>query len=173
MTPTVSAQKTVNGTESHVFSEQGTYTVTLTVVDEDGATDNATVGITIVPRDLEINSGTQVLIGEPLIPGIRIISNTTEVNWTLKRNAKYMELNISVTGFYAQEISNNKVDILLYNPYEKLMANETVAVMGTETVSWEFYEDEIDIPGEYYIFIHCTKGAAFVSVEGLVSYIEV
>ncbi|MGA1793080.1 MAG: PKD domain-containing protein [Thermoplasmatota archaeon] len=165
-------EKTENGTVIHVFSEQGIYDVKMTVIDEDNAMDNATVTIQIVPQDVLINSGTQILIGEPLIPGIRIISNTTEVNWTIKKNAMYMELNITVTGFYAQEISSNKVDLLLYNPYEKLMANETVEVMGTEQVSWEFDENDIKLPGEYYVFIHCTKGAAFVSVEGFVTYIE-
>jgi len=161
-----------NGTAEHVFMEQGEYTVKLTVFDEDNAQDNATVTITVVPLDVIISSGSKPLIGESLIPGVRIISNTTEVNWTLKKNAKYMELNISITGFYAQEVSSNKVDVLLYNPYEKLMANETVEAFGTRQVSWSFEEKDITVPGEYYVFIHCVKGAAVVSVDGLVTYID-
>ncbi|MBN1539037.1 MAG: PKD domain-containing protein [Candidatus Thermoplasmatota archaeon] len=165
-------ESTENATVVHVFNTQGKYTVTLTVYDEDNARDNASVLITIVPRDTQISSSTQVLIGEPLIPGVRIISNTTEVNWTVKKNAKYMEIDISVGGFYAQEISTNTVEVLLYNPYEKLMANETVQVLGSKVVSWNFTEDDISVPGEYYVFVHCTKGAAFITVQGLVAYVE-
>ncbi|MBN1390571.1 MAG: PKD domain-containing protein [Candidatus Thermoplasmatota archaeon] len=165
-------ENTENGTVLHVFNEQGRYTVTLTVYDEDNAFDNASLYITIVPKDTVISTGTTILIGEPLIPGIRIIGNTTEVNWTVKKNAKYMELNISVAGFYAQEVSSNLVELVLYNPYEKLITNETVEVLGSKLITWEFTEDDIYLPGEYYILAHCTKGAAFVSVTGLVSYIE-
>lgn len=165
-------ESTENATYMHIYTVQGKYTVTLTVYDEDNARDNASVPITIVPRDTEISSSTQVLIGEPLIPGVRIISNTTDVNWTIKKNAKYMGLDISVGGFYAQEISSNMVEVLLYNPYEKLMANETVEVLGSRVVSWNFTEDDISIPGDYYVFIHCTKGAAFITVEGVVKYVE-
>jgi len=160
------------GIINHTFMEQGIYTVTLTVIDEDNAQDNASVTITIVPLDVIISSGNRPLIGESLLPGVRIIANTTETNWTVKKNAQYMELNISITGFYAQEVSTNKVEVVLYNPYEKVMANETIEAMGTRSVSWDFEAKDITVAGEYYVFIHCIKGAALVSVDGLVSYIE-
>jgi PKD repeat protein len=164
-------ETTINGTEIHSFAEQGFFTVTLTVVDEEGARDTDNVTIQIVPQDLFISSSTQPLIGEALVPGINVIGNTTETNWTIKKNAKVMNITVTVTGFYAQEMSENSVEILLYNPYENILANETLEVMGTQQVNWDFEEMDIALPGDYYVFIHCYKGAAFVSVEGTVSYL--
>lgn len=164
-------ETTTNGTEIHTFTEQGYYNVTLTVFDEDDESDSTSVTIQIVPQDTFINSGTQILIGEPLVPGVRILQNSTETNWTLKKNAKSMNITVTVSGFYAQDISENYVDILLYNPWEDLMVNETLEVMGTEEISWDFVEKEISVAGEYYVFIQCSKGAAFVSVAGQVSYL--
>ena len=89
----------------------------------------------------------------------------------LKKNAKSMNITVSVSGFYAQEISENHVEILLFNPWEDLMVNETIEIMGSQEVSWDFVEDDISVAGEYYVFIQCSKGAAFVSVEGQVSYL--
>jgi hypothetical protein len=163
---------TENGTEIHTFADQGYYNVELTVFDEDEASDTTNVTIQIVPQDTFISSGTQILIGEPLVPGIRILQNSTETNWTLKKNAKSMNITVTVSGFYAQDISENHVEILLYNPWEDLLVNETIEIMGSDAVSWDFEEEEISIPGEYYVFIQCSKGAAFVSVEGQVSYLE-
>ncbi len=164
---------TPNGTDIfYMYSEQGVYNIVLTVYDEDGATDSANVTVRVVPQDLFISSGTQILKGEPLIPGVNVLGNSTENNWTIKKNAKVMNLTITVTGFYAQDISENHVEILLYNPWEDLMRNETMDVMGTDSINWDFLEDEIEVAGEYYVFIQCTKGAAFVSVEGSVSYVD-
>jgi hypothetical protein len=163
---------TLNGTEIvYPYSDQGIYNVVLTVYDEDGASDSDNVSIRVVPQDVNINSGTQVLIGEPLVPGIRILANSTETAWNISRNAKVMNLTISVTGFYAQEVSQNRVEVLLYNPWEDILRNDTIEVMGSDSITWDFLESEISVPGEYYVFVQCTKGAAFVTVEGTVSYL--
>jgi PKD repeat protein len=161
---------TINGSVLYSFTDQGVYNVILTVFDEDGDSDSSNVTVKIVPEDLFISTPTTILIGEPIVPGLRIVGNSTEINWTIKKDAKYMEINISISGVYVQGVTSNHVEVVLYNPWEDILRNQTVEVIGSRTVEWTFIPDEIDVQGEYYIFIQCSRGVAGVTVNGRVSY---
>jgi len=161
---------TLNGSVWYSFTDQDIYNVILRVFDEDGDSDSANVSVKIVPEDLYIATPTTILIGEPLIPGLRIVGNSTEVNWNISKEAKYMEVNVSISGVYVQGITSNHVEIVLYNPWEDILRNETVEVIGSKTVAWTFEPDEIDVQGQYYVYIQCGRGIAGVTVKGLVSY---
>lgn len=161
-----------NGTEvAHIFNDQGEYDVILTVYDEFGAKDNDTVTITVVPRDTLI-SANQVLIGQAIIPGVGIVPNSTEVNWTIEEGAKRMNLTVTVSGYNLQEMRDNKVEITLFNYYEDIMENRTLEVTGQETISWDYGENDFPVYKEWYILIQCIEGGALVGVEGTVSYVE-
>lgn len=160
-----------NSTNSHIFSKQGIFNVTVKVYDEEGASDTASVTITVVPQDTTINA-VEVLIGQPLIPGVGVVPNSTEVNWTMKENARKMNITIVITGYFFQEMRDITVDVVLYNPYEKILRNRTVEVTGQRVIEWDFEEDEVQVPGDYYIYIQCFEGAAYISVQGLVSYVD-
>ncbi|MFW3145196.1 MAG: PKD domain-containing protein [Thermoplasmatota archaeon] len=160
-----------NSTNSHIFSRQGIFNVTVKVYDEDGGSDTAMVAITVVPQDTPINA-VEILIGQPLIPGVGVVPNSTEVNWTLKENAKKMNISIGISGYNFQDRRDTTVDVVLYNPYEKILRNRTVEVTGQRVIEWDLEEDEIQVPDEYYLYIQCFEGAAYITVQGLVSYVE-
>lgn len=153
------------------FPETGDYTVTLTVVDESEMTDSMSVVITVVNQGTTISLGSTVMIGEPIYEPIGVIGNSTEVNWTVKKDATQMNLTISITGWDFRNQKSSTVEILLYNPYEKLLNNATVSLTGSQNVEWSFSPGEIDVVGDYYLYIQCMDGAAFVSVDGYVNYL--
>ena len=133
--------------------------------------DSMSVDITVVNSGTDINMGQTVMIGEPIYEPLGVIGNSTEVNWTVKADGTSMNLTISINGYDFRNQQPNTVEILLYNPYEKLMENETVSVIGGQTVVWDFGPKDIDVVGDYYLYIQCRSGAAGVSVAGSVSYL--
>ncbi|MFO8050845.1 MAG: PKD domain-containing protein [Thermoplasmatota archaeon] len=162
-----------NGTEkSYQYNDRGEYNVVLTVYDEAGASDSDNVTITVVPQDNPISTGSQILIGQALVPEVGVVPNSTEVNWTVEEGAKVMNLTVTVSGYYFQEMKASEVEVVLFDPYENVMANETLEVTGQGSVRWGFDEEDLTIDGEYYVYIQCFEGAVLVNVEGLVSYVE-
>ena len=166
-TPT--QETTVNGTTLHTFPERGEFTVTLTVIDESERENSASVMITIVPPDLVITSGSSVLIGDPLGPGV--IGNKTEINWTIEEGATAMWLNVTVSGANFLEGQQNHLEIILEDPYFNVLANRTITVMGKEIAEFTFSPDELTLFGSYNLVIQAYKGTALVSVVGGVTYI--
>ncbi len=165
-----SEAETLNsGNTTHTYSDPGEYLITLTVIDSDGGRDTASVVVTIVRETLTFGTPTTILIGEPIIIGV--VGNSTEVNWTVYEDFTYVEITVSVSGMDFMGLESNHVEIILYDPYEDVLANETLTVIGSKVVSWEFGPGDLEITGQYYLFIQCTKGAAFVSVEGMVTYL--
>ncbi|MCK5774116.1 MAG: PKD domain-containing protein [Thermoplasmata archaeon] len=153
------------------FPETGDYTVTLTVVDESEMTDSISVVITVVNQGTTVSLGSTVMIGEPIYEPIGVIGNSTEVNWTVKKDATQMNLTIAINGYDFRNQHPSTVEILLYNPYEKLLNNATISLIGGQTVEWSFGPGEIDVVGDYYLYIQCMEGAAMVSLDGYVNYL--
>ncbi|OYT45021.1 hypothetical protein B6U90_04225 [Thermoplasmatales archaeon ex4484_6] len=162
-------ESTVNGTTIHSFPDRGDFTVTLTVFDDAENEDSAQVTVIIVPPNEPISTGSSILIGDPVGPGI--FGNSTEVTWNLTEGATYMWLNISVTGAYVREGQSTTVEIVLENPYLDVIKNQTVKVLGTEAVPWTFQPEEISVEGRYTLTIHAVDGAAIVSVMGEATYL--
>ena len=158
-----------NASTSHTWSETGVYNVTLMVVDQEGASDNASITIHVVHKDQEINSGTVVMIGEPILVGV--IGNSTEERWNISEDAQLMEITVTIQGVWVRGTSACELDVVLYDPREDIMNNETARVVGSRTIEWSFGPDEIDLVGEYYIFIYCKNGVSAVNIAGLVSYL--
>ena len=90
---------------------------------------------------------------------------------TVAENARKMEISVSIQGVWVRGTSSCKVDVILYDPLEDVMANKTSEVIGSTSVEWSFGPDEIDRTGEYYIFVHCKKGVALISISGSVTYL--
>ncbi len=158
-------------TKSMSFPEPGDYTVTLTVVDESEMKDSISVVITVVNQGTPISLGSTIMIGEPIYEPLGVIGNSTEVNWTVKKDATQMNITISVNGYDFRNQQPNTVEVLLYNPYEKLMNNVSISVIGGQNIEWNFGPKEIDVVGDYYLYIQCMEGAAMVSVDGYVNYL--
>jgi len=154
--------------QEFTYGEEGEYEVTVVVYDDDGMSDEASVVVTVVHEATNIDSGSQALIGQPIFG---ILDNSTEERWNVSEGARNMSLEIVINGADIREVQASELEVLLYNPYEQIMKNETVTIIGGRTLDWEFVADEIDIPGEYYIFIHCYKGAALVDISGSVVYL--
>lgn len=161
-------ETTNNATTYHVYTQVGTYNVTLTVFDFNESFANDTVQIKVVHATQELNSGPTVMIGEPILIGV--VGNSTEMNWSVNRGAQLMTLEISIQGVWVRGTSASELDVLLYNPYEDLMENETVRVIGTRTLDWSFGAEEVDVVGSYYLYIQCYHGVSAVTISGLVSY---
>jgi PKD repeat protein len=159
---------TANGTTDHSFPERGVYNVTLTVIDEAEQEDEAGITVTIVPPDQVIRSATSILIGEPLGPGI--IGNQTMLDWNLSEGATHMWLNISISGAQMPP-SANEIMIYLEDPYLDIIMNETVNILGSDTVEWVFTAPEIYLQGRYNLVIRAVEGTALVTVSGRVTYI--
>ncbi len=157
--------------KSMSFPEPGDYTVTLTVIDESDMSDSMSVVITVVNQRTSISLGSTIMIGEPVHEALGVIGNSTEVNWTVKKDATQMNITISVTGYDFRNQHPSTVEILLYNPYEKLLNNATLTLTGSQNVEWSFGPREIEVIGDYYLYIQCMEGAAFVSVDGYVNYL--
>ena len=153
------------------FPDTGDYTVTLTVVDESEMTDSMSVVITVVNQGTTISLGSTIMIGEPVYEPLGVIGNSTEVNWTVKKDATQMNITITINGYDFRNQHPNTVEILLYNPYEKLLNNATISVIGGQNVEWSFGPGEMDVDGDYYLYIQCMEGAALVSVDGYVNYL--
>ncbi|MGA1822889.1 MAG: PKD domain-containing protein [Thermoplasmatota archaeon] len=159
----------INATTEHVYEKPGNYTVTLTVFDQKDATATDSITIRVVQRALEFSSGTQVMIGEPILIGV--IGNSTEERWNISKDAMVMEIDITINGVYVMGTSQAILDCILFNPYEDVLKNETVEIIGGRNLEWIFGPEEISVPGEYYLFIQCYQGVSAVSISGMVSYL--
>lgn len=161
-------ESTVNGSIVQTYSEAGTYTITMTVFDEEGLSDLDNVTVKVVPQDEVISTESAILLADPLLG---LMPNSTNVNWTIKEDAKMMNLTITLTGANIRETQSSKLELILFDPYERIVKNQTVSVVLAQQVNWDFFEEDISVAGEYDMRIRCLGGMALVSVQGMVAYL--
>ena len=161
-------ESTTNGTLDHVFTKADEYRVKLTVMDNEDSRDSDNITVKIVPAKLYIAPGSSILLGEPIFG---LASNSTHYNWTVEEEAKVMTINVSVSGANFREGQANSVVIELLDPYEDLLKNETVKVIGGKTISWVLLEDEISLPGEYDLRVRVEQGASIITLQATVNYL--
>jgi hypothetical protein len=161
-------ESTVNGSIVQTYSEAGIYTITMTVFDEDGMSDSDNFTVKVVPQDEVISTESAILLADPLLG---LMPNSTNINWTIKDDAKTMNLIISLTGANIRETQSSKLELILFDPYERIVKNQTVSVVLAQQVNWDFFAEEISVAGEYDLRIRCLGGMALISVQGMVAYL--
>jgi len=161
-------ESTVNGSIVQTYSEAGIYTITMTVYDEDSMSDTDNVTVKVVPQDEVISTSSSILLADPLIG---LLPNSTNINWTIKEDAKGMNLTITLTGANIRETQSSRLELILFDPYERLVKNQTVSVVLAQQIVWDFFEEDISVSGEYDLRIRCLGGMAMVSVQGMVAYL--
>jgi hypothetical protein len=161
-------ESTVNGSTVQTYSNPGIYTITMTVFDEKGLSDIDNVTVQLVPQDEVISTESSILLADPLLG---LMPNSTNINWTIKEDAKTMNLTITLTGANIRETQSSKLELILFDPYERIVKNQTVSVVLAQQVNWDFFEEDISVAGEYDLRIRCLGGMALVSVQGMVAYL--
>ncbi len=161
-------ESTVNGSIVQTYSEPGTFTITMTVYDEDAMSDTDNFTVNVVPQDEVISTSSSILLADPLIG---LLPNSTNINWTIKEDAKEMTLTITLTGANIRETQSSRLELILFDPYERLVKNQTVSVVLAQQIVWDFFEEDISVSGEYDLRIRCLGGMAMVSVQGMVAYL--
>jgi hypothetical protein len=156
---------------THAYTAPNTYNITMTVFDAEflSASDRAT--IRVVWAQETISLGPAVLLGEPIFAGLGVIGNSTELAWAVRSDAQLMNLTITVAGADFRGQQSNQVSVVLLDPDNEVIDNQTVTVMGSTQIIWEYYEEDLTNEGDWMLQIVCSKGAAYISVQGYVSYI--
>jgi len=140
----------------------------MTVYDEDAMSDTDNFTVKVVPQDEVISTESAILLADPLLG---LMLNSTNVNWTIKDDAKTMNLIITLTGANIRETQSSRLELILFDPYERIVKNQTVSVVLAQQVVWDFFEEDISVAGEYDLRVRCLGGMALVSVQGMVAYL--
>jgi PKD domain len=156
---------------THAYTAPDKYNITMTVYDAEFLSSSDKVSIKVVWAQETISLGPAVLLGEPIFAGLGVIGNSTELAWPVKSGAQLMNLTITVAGADFRGQQTNQVSVVLLDPDNEVIDNQTVTVMGSTQIIWEYYEEDITNEGDWMLQIVCSKGAAYISVQGYVSYI--
>ena len=158
-----------NGTLiNHTYYSAGEFEVNLTVVDNGGAKDTIVKKLTIRPTDYTAEASAILLSKEPLgYPGN--ISKTIPI----EESAVSLTIIISFMGasLSGSSIENAIIDVIVMNPQEKVIANETKETKIQQiNINITFEPSEISIPGDYILEIACTQGSLRLNYEIEVLY---
>jgi len=164
-----SDQTTVNATVQHAFMQPGTFNVTLTVYDEDSASDKKTISIRVVYSDEFFNTN-QVLLADPFIPGLSLVGNYSEYSWEVKKDATEVDVNVSFIGYNVREFGPYKVQVWFLDGDGEVIDNRTLTAAGSSYAYWNLRGDEVPSTGDYLLQVQCESGATYITIEGFVSY---
>jgi hypothetical protein len=149
------------------FATAGTYTVNLTVRDNDGGNNYAHKEFTIRQADVSFG-GSGAISTNDLLP---LDSNAT---FTFQTQSNALSVNFSLTfaggsGDIDQNL-NSRVEIQVYDPMFRLMDNRSVTVRGVTNQTFEYTSYQLPLTGTYQIEVMCEFGTVQIQYEGVVFY---
>jgi PKD repeat protein len=153
---------------NHTYNMAGLFTVNLTVVDDESATDSYTREITIRPDDYLYESA--FFLSQRGLPGVDYNGSKT---FLVDEFAINLSISISFTGaeVNGSSIEDTALDVYIYNPYGSL----THKLNGTTRITQVFLEfdapkNELTQSGDWEMVAECTKGSLYMDFEIEVLY---
>ncbi len=156
---------------NHTYTVQGIYTVNLTVMDNDGLTDTASLTVYVSPENQTLGPYGELLLSRenPFFP------NSTSVNFTLQRGIDSLQINISAMGLSYEEeqqrIGNATLKVVLYDPFLREVLVRNYTYRGQEDM-----EIQVDpalltvLPGEYTLEFTCLSGTTRIVFTIFINY---
>ena len=161
----------VSGSEFDVinktFSTPGTYTVNLTVRDNDGGNGYVSKEFVIRQADVTFGDGGTISTND-------ILPLSSNVTFTFQTQTNALSVNFSLTfaggsGDIDKNL-NSQVEIQVYDPLFRLMDNRSITVRGITNQSFEYSSYQLPLNGTYSIEILCIFGTVQIQYEGTVFY---
>jgi PKD repeat protein len=149
--PRISGDRERAAIVNHTYSIARIYTVTLIVRDDQGATDRINRTLRVRANDTEFNS-TGIEHN-----GIIIDYQTNHTVWfDVEEYAQNCTITIDFMGLAYNGSAIAQVEV--YNPYEQLLENRTVKILGATTELIVFDHTDLSVPGTYIIEMRCLAG---------------
>jgi PKD repeat protein len=153
---------------NHTYSVAGTYTVNLTVVDDESATDSYTKTISIRPDDYLYSSA--FFLSQRDLPGVDYNETKT---FLVDEFAMNLTIRISFMGaeVNGSSIEDTSLEVYIYNQYGLLAGNLSGTTRITQVnLEYDAPRSELSPPGEWEMAAECTKGSLYMDFEIEVLY---
>ncbi|UCH88955.1 MAG: PKD domain-containing protein [Thermoplasmata archaeon] len=150
---------------NHTYRRAGTFTVNLTVRDDQGALDYAIKTITIRETDFNETFNSQ-LTSFSAIP--HPFDDNDTFDFTVGDDATVLNITFTIysVNFDTNEPMTSEIDIEVINPFYYSIVDNNYTIRFFQEISFEFYTTQIQ-SGIYIVNLGCKSGS--VSIETTVS----
>lgn len=156
---------------NHTYTVHGIYTVNLTVTDNDGLADTASLTVYVSLKNETLGPYGEILLSREN----PIFHNSTSINFTLQEGVESLRVNISAVGLSYEEdeqrIGNATLRVVLYDPFLREVMARNYTYRGQREM--EFRPDTsllTVLPGEYTLEFVCISGTTRIVFTVFINY---
>jgi hypothetical protein len=149
---------------THSYTSGGDYTVNFTVQDDDNARNSTYVNIHVIPQNFYEDGAMFVLARENAMPN-------ASADFPVEEEVKTVNVSLTIIGLKLEGgVENAEFEIYVYNSYNVALDSEEITVTGTETVTFDFDENDLKNYGDYNLEVRCNAGGGYITYEIEVRY---
>jgi len=152
---------------NHSFSSAGTYTVNLSVRDNDGGNGYATRQIVIRQADVNFDDNGAISTND-ILP----LEDNVTFNFPVEENVLRVNFSLTFAGGSGDidQSLNSRCEIQVYDPIFRLMETRNFTVRGFKNQTFEYSSYELPLAGNYQVEVFCRFGTVTVQFEGTTYY---